>query len=94
MIRRIGPKGSGKSWAVHRFAEQLGYAPDALCTVQLYRDMAARDLLQRRTTDAKGNTLWQATAIAQWEVYLLVLDGVEQLHADMLATLQRLHHDR
>ena len=45
----VGGKGSGKSVAARMFAFRLGYP---LRLFSLYADMSARDLLQRRTTDA------------------------------------------
>jgi hypothetical protein len=33
----------------------LGYSP---VLFSMYKDMTARDLLQRRTTNAEGNTCW------------------------------------
>ena len=43
--------------------------------------MTARDLLQRRTTDESGNTIWQDTPLVEAIVSggLAVLDGVHRL---------------
>ena len=48
-------------------AQLLGYAPGATEHVFLYRDMTPRELLQRRATDADGNTVraGQSGSIAQ-----------------------------
>jgi|TARA_B110000090_G_scaffold108958_1_gene122035 MoxR-like ATPase len=51
----VGPKGGGKSVLCKHFASRLGYSP---VLFSMYKDMTARDLLQRRTTNAEGNTCW------------------------------------
>eukprot|EP01116_Phalansterium_solitarium_P000081 TRINITY_DN10050_c0_g5_i1.p1 TRINITY_DN10050_c0_g5~~TRINITY_DN10050_c0_g5_i1.p1 ORF type:complete len:1481 (+),score=541.02 TRINITY_DN10050_c0_g5_i1:2061-6503(+) len=89
----IGPHGSGKSTVIRRFAELLGYEIE---TLTLYKDLSTRDLLQRRTTDAGGNSIWQASPLVSAAVdgKLAVLDNVDRLPLDALAVLQRLVHDR
>lgn len=47
----VGDKGGGKSAVVQAFADRLGYVTE---TLSLYKDMTARDLLQRRGTDPVG----------------------------------------
>ncbi len=71
----VGPKGCGKTAAVHAFASMLGYHAE---TVHLYKDMTSRDLCQRRTTSAAGNTSWEITPLIQAALagHLLILDGV------------------
>jgi len=51
----VGGKGSGKSAVARLFAARLGY-PTELFSV--YKDMTARDLLQRRSTDAYVGQRW------------------------------------
>ncbi|KFM72906.1 hypothetical protein X975_02246, partial [Stegodyphus mimosarum] len=89
----IGNKGSGKSILVKQFASLLNYPVEM---VMLYKDMTARDLLQQRITDDKGNTLWRPSQFvkAAKEGKLLVLDGLHRLHSSTLSVLQRLIHDR
>ena len=41
----------------------LGYSPAV--TMHLYRDMSARDLVQRRVTAPNGDTLWEMTALVK-----------------------------
>jgi von Willebrand factor A domain-containing protein 8 len=89
----IGEQGSGKSRLVQRFASSRhrGWR-----TMQMYRDMTARDLLQRRATDEKGDTVWinspLVTAAIQGDI--CVLDGVHRLGPGTLSVLQQLVHDR
>jgi hypothetical protein len=47
-------------------------------TLALYRDMSARELTARRSTDAKGDTTWAASPLVEAALAggLLVLDGV------------------
>ena len=52
----LGAKGSGKSDLARLFAHRLGYATELF---SLFKDMTARDLLQRRATDPNGNTRWE-----------------------------------
>ena len=58
----IGEKGCGKSMMARVFASTLGYASE---TIHMYKDMTARDLLQRRTTDSSGNTRWELTPLVE-----------------------------
>lgn len=51
----IGGNGQGKTRLLTLFASALGYVPELLF---LYRDMTARDLLQRRSTTSSGATRW------------------------------------
>ncbi len=52
----IGEKGVGKSAVARVFAHMLGYDCELF---SLFKDMTARDLFQRRSTDAQGNTRWE-----------------------------------
>lgn len=89
----IGPRGCGKSVAVERLAQILGYE---LEPIMLYQDMTARDLLQQRTTLANGDTVWRQSplVVAALEGKMAVLDGVHRIHRGTLAVLHRLVHDR
>ncbi|KAJ3111696.1 hypothetical protein HDU96_005449 [Phlyctochytrium bullatum] len=89
----VGPAASGKTFAIQRFADILGYEVE---TVHLYRDMTARDLLQRRGTKLDGSSYWQNTPLvdAALKGRMAVLDGVHWLAPGTLATLQRLIEDR
>ena len=88
-----GPKGSGKSVVVRAFAQLLGYQ---VHTFPLYSELTTRDLLQRRTTDNAGNTSWQDSPLiaAARTGGLCILDGVDKLDANVLASLQRLLNDK
>jgi hypothetical protein len=89
----IGEKGGGKSALVGFFARSFGYQVEH---VPLYKDMSARGLLQRRSTRPNGDTLWEDSSliIAAITGRLAILDGIEQLPASSLATLQQLVQDR
>ncbi|GMF35840.1 unnamed protein product [Phytophthora fragariaefolia] len=89
----IGAKGSGKSSLVRLFAHRMGYATELF---SLFKDMTARDLLQRRSTDSHGNTQWEDSPLihAARNGHLAVLDGVHRLGSDSLGILQRLIQDR
>lgn len=89
----LGEKGSGKSDLARLFAHRLGYATELF---SLFKDMTARDLLQRRSTDTKGNTSWEDSPLihAARNGHIAVLDGVHRLGSDSLGVLQRLVQDR
>ncbi|KAJ3214369.1 hypothetical protein HDU67_001757 [Dinochytrium kinnereticum] len=89
----VGPPASGKTLAILRFAATMGYEVE---TVHLYRDMTARDLVQRRGTRIDGSTYWQNSGLvdAALKGRLAVLDGVQWLSPGTLAALQRLTQDR
>jgi len=66
-------------------------------TLPLYKDLSARDLLQRRATDPHtGATTWEDSPLvaAAKQGQVLILDGVDRLPPDVLASLQRLTQDR
>ncbi|TPX58575.1 hypothetical protein PhCBS80983_g03058 [Powellomyces hirtus] len=89
----VGPKGSGKSTAAGRFAALFGYEVE---TVHLFRDMSARDVLQRRETRHDGSTHWQNSPLvkAALEGKIAILDGLHWVRADTIAALGRLVQDR
>ncbi|KXS21233.1 hypothetical protein M427DRAFT_65996 [Gonapodya prolifera JEL478] len=92
----VGPRGSGKSTALRRFAAMLGYDAGYTETVHCYKEMTARDLLQRRGTRRDGSTYWENSNLvtSAIEGKLCVLDGIEMLEGGTLASLQRLTQDR
>ncbi|ORZ40870.1 AAA domain-domain-containing protein [Catenaria anguillulae PL171] len=89
----IGDKGVGKSHLIRHFAQQLDLP---LTLVPIYRDMSARDLLQRRATTPKGDTIWEDAPLveAMRLGHVCVLDGVDALAPGSLGTLERLISDR
>eukprot|EP01062_Namystynia_karyoxenos_P030185 TRINITY_DN22568_c0_g1_i1.p1 TRINITY_DN22568_c0_g1~~TRINITY_DN22568_c0_g1_i1.p1 ORF type:complete len:1930 (+),score=635.49 TRINITY_DN22568_c0_g1_i1:92-5881(+) len=91
----LGAAGEGKSHFVRALASELGYH-GMVEYVFLYGDMTARDLTQRRVTDAAGSTGWAPSAAvrAAQEGALLVLDGLERVPADLLCALAPLLQDR
>jgi hypothetical protein len=90
----IAGKGEGKSFLAAQLARALGYTPvEALF---LFKDMSARDLLQRRSTTSDGATIWQDTPLitAVREGHLAILDGIHRLPMGTLSVLLRLVEDR
>lgn len=89
----LGAKGSGKSDLARLFAHRLGYPTELF---SLFKDMTARDLLQRRATDSWGNTRWEDSPLihAARRGHIAILDGVHRLGSDSLGVLQRLIQDR
>ncbi|GIY28025.1 von Willebrand factor A domain-containing protein 8 [Caerostris darwini] len=89
----IGDRGCGKATLIRKFASLLNYPVEM---IMLYNDMTARDLLQQRITDDRGNTLWRSSKLveAAEDGKLLVLDGLHRLHSSIFSVLQRLVHDR
>jgi MoxR-like ATPase len=89
----IGGKGSGKTALIDEFAKKLNYNT---FTIQLYKDMSARDLLQRRSTNQSGDTVWIDSPIVQAAKTgsLLVLDGIHRLAPGTLSIVQRLIQER
>lgn len=62
----------------------------------MYRDMSARDLLQRRSTTFSGDTTWEDSPLvkAARTGDLAVMDGIETLSFGTLVTIQRLIKER
>eukprot|EP00736_Rhodelphis_marinus_P009306 Rmarinus@m.17489 len=89
----IGASGSGKSLLVQHFARALGYDVEL---IQMYKDMTARDLILRRSTDARGNTVWEDGPLvsAAKSGTLAVLDGIHRAEADLVSLLAPLIQDR
>ncbi len=83
----------GKSAVARVFAHVLGYDCELF---SLFKDMTARDLFQRRATDAQGNTRWEDSPLvtAARHGRLAILDGVHRLAPDTLNVLQRIVQDR
>ena len=52
----IGEKGAGKSALLRSLTSFLGYKVEL---IPLYKDMSARDLMQRRSTNLLGDTIWE-----------------------------------
>ncbi|CAK9081366.1 unnamed protein product, partial [Durusdinium trenchii] len=74
----VGEKGVGKTMILRTFRQMLGYRCK---TVFCFKDLMARDLLQRRSTDPKGQTEWQDSPVAEAAIagHLVVLDGLQRL---------------
>eukprot|EP01134_Creolimax_fragrantissima_P008370 CFRG8370T1 len=90
----VGGKGEGKSVMANAFALFLGYETEI---IQLFKDMTARDLLQRRGTSVDtGDTIWEMSPLVKAALSgkLAVLDGMHRLPYDTLVVLHRLVYDR
>ena len=76
------------------FAKCLGYMQ--VETLFLFEDMTARDLLQRRSTNSTGESIWEPTPLSNAVEFgrLCVLDGLHRLPAGTIAALVRLIQDR
>lgn len=61
----------------------------------LHSDMTARDLLQKRSTGPKGETIWLASPVVAALTHgrLLILDGLHRLAIGTFAVLIRLLED-
>jgi MoxR-like ATPase len=51
----IGGRGSGKTMVARNFAHIMKFR---LHTLQMFKDMTSRDLIQRRATTETGDTIW------------------------------------
>ena len=80
----LAQRGAGKSTVVRKFASLLGYSRYATFC---HQDMSSHELLQRRTTDAEGSTLWldSPLLLAALSGNVAVLDGVHRLAPGTLA---------
>jgi len=85
----IGPKGCGKSIIAIQAASKFQRQSELF---SLFKDMTSRDLLLRRSTDNKGNTIWIPTPITRAAVQgsWVILDGIDKLASDTLTSLARL----
>lgn len=93
----IGQRGCGKSSFVRWISESiLGFRPHQIHQVHLFKDMSSRDLLQRRSTDQDGNTVWHTSSIIDAALTggLAILDGVDRIPPATLQVLRRLIEDR
>jgi MoxR-like ATPase len=88
-----GERGWGKSHLAQRIIQMSGRNNSTL--IQLFEDFSARDLLQRRSTNLNGDTVWIDSEIicAAKEGKIIVLDGVDSLRAGVLFSLKRLIQD-
>jgi hypothetical protein len=81
----VGGRGAGKTAVVNALASQ---SQQPLVTMPLFKDMTARDLLQRRGTDKDG-TAWIDSPLVTCARNggILVLDGIHRISQDVLNTL-------
>jgi hypothetical protein len=97
----VAAPGGGGGAAADGGGSGGGASSPVTVMMPLFKDMSARDLIQRRATDQtsgsnKGATVWEDSPLvyAAKRGLLCVLDGVDRIPADVLNTLQRLVHDR
>ncbi|KAJ3126154.1 von Willebrand factor A domain-containing protein 8 [Physocladia obscura] len=89
----VGEKGVGKSALLRAAVRMLGYRTEY---IPLYKDMSARDLLQRRSTNLQGDTIWESSALikAAIEGSVAVLDQIEVAAEGVLSSIQSLIAER
>ena len=94
---------AGKSFIIKQFAKEAGYLGTGpnnknhnVELVCCYKDMTGRDLVERRSTDAHGNTEWRLSGVVQAALdgSLVILDGIDRLSSDALSVLASLIRDR
>jgi von Willebrand factor A domain-containing protein 8 len=95
-ILLISPKGEGKNVIAQHFCAVTGYK---IHLFPLYKEMTAIDLLLRRTTtthNSDPNRDWMESPLltAARTGQVCILDGIDKLSQDTLATLQGLLCDR
>jgi MoxR-like ATPase len=92
-VALIGNRGVGKQTLANEAARILGQKTEP---VLLYQDMSARDLLQQRVTNDKGDTIWRYSPLvnAALEGRIAIIDGLDRLFPGTLALLNQLTQDR
>ncbi|OQR77160.1 hypothetical protein BIW11_00481 [Tropilaelaps mercedesae] len=91
----VGPRGSGKNTLARFTAERLGYAPESIQRIALYKDMSGRELLQSRQLE-DATTVWRDSPIVEAALKgdCLILDGIDVLDPTVLTSLQSLIFER
>eukprot|EP00301_Raphidiophrys_heterophryoidea_P006912 c12743_g1_i1.p1 GENE.c12743_g1_i1~~c12743_g1_i1.p1 ORF type:complete len:1447 (+),score=378.72 c12743_g1_i1:119-4342(+) len=90
----VGHRGVGKTAAIREIARLLGYQTRS---VFCFKDMGVRDFLQRRSTDAVGNTTWEDSSLLDAIVngHIAVLDGIDRVPPPVLfSAIHQLALDR
>jgi von Willebrand factor A domain-containing protein 8 len=89
----VGPRGSGKSVIAQQFCNLIGQRAELF---PLHRDLLHRDLLQRRTTDIHGNTIWEPSPLVFSALHgcVCILDNIDSLPVGMLAAIRPLIEER
>lgn len=80
----LAPLFSPQSAIARAFAHALGYETELF---SLFKDMTARDLLQRRATDHAGNTTWEHSPLVTAALHgrLAILDGLHRMPTDTVS---------
>lgn len=88
----IGGQGCGKTQLLNQLAKNL---KAKLITLQLYKDINSKDLIQRRSTDSDGNTIWVNSPIVDAAIHghFVVLDNIHYIGHGTLAIIQQLLFD-
>jgi von Willebrand factor A domain-containing protein 8 len=89
----IGPKGAGKSMLVRKVCRSLS---QPTIFIPVYKDLTSRDLLQKRTTNINGDTVWVNSGLVEAAIlgYFAILDGVDLLDSGAFSSIQRLIFER
>lgn len=88
----VGNQGSGKTRIIHKTAELLN---STIISMQLYKDLNSKDLIQQRSTDKEGNTIWidsplvEAARLGYW----IILDNMHNIGNSTLSILQQILFD-
>lgn len=90
----IGNRGVGKTALITKLSNLLNY--DNVRTIQMFKDMTQRDLIQQRITLLNGDTKWNNSVLIEACINgdLCILDGIHRLRDDVLLSLRRLIQDR
>jgi MoxR-like ATPase len=97
-VALVGPKGCYKSTVARNLVNTVELRqPVAAELFTLYPDITARDLLQTRSTQQdSGDTVWNDTPLtrAARNGTFVILDGIDKLRSDTLASLAMLFEHR
>eukprot|EP00984_Skeletonema_dohrnii_P002466 scaffold853_cov141-Skeletonema_dohrnii-CCMP3373.AAC.2 len=88
-VALVGPKGCYKSTVAKDIVDKAGVFSELF---SLHPDITARDLLQSRGTDERGNTIWRDTPLtrAARSGKYVIMDGIDKLRSDTMSSLAML----
>jgi MoxR-like ATPase len=88
-VALVGPKGCYKSTVAKDIVDKAGVFSELF---SLHPDITARDLLQSRGTDERGDTIWRDTPLtrAARSGKYVIMDGIDKLRSDTMSSLSML----